>query len=193
MEKRRETIALLGLSEREAAMVRSCGLDVDVCEYDCATDVIACYYNLAIVKPAGVAEADVEELASFLQDVAPQDEQVVAVAEPDSAGALPFKGLPGVSFAPELFSSQKSLDLAIIDKLKETRRDVAFSRRIALSIRILDLIRQRPGITTRELAGITELSESSVRRYVRSLQAALMPVERYGGGWRCVDDPANWL
>ena len=78
--------------------------------------------------------------------------------------------------------------------LKKTRRDVDYSRRIMLAIKILHLIRRNPGITSRKLSEMVEgVSIRSVKRYIRSLQAAGILIDYHDKGWVCEMDPGEIL
>ena len=94
-----------------------------------------------------------------------------------------------IEIIPDFFDFPDSVPLIIMKNLKETKRDVDFSRRIMYAIKIIRLIEEKPGITTKEIGIKTELSERSVKRYIRSIQAADVMIEYRNKGWYCDMDP----
>ena len=93
-----------------------------------------------------------------------------------------------------MFEYPDSIPLILMKNLKRTRRDVDYSRRIMLAIKILHLIMRNPGITTRKLTEKVEgVSSRSVKRYIRSLQAAGILIDYQDKGWVCQMDPGEIL
>ena len=67
----------------------------------------------------------------------------------------------------------------------KSQKAASFSKKLADGIKILSFIRNRPGITTRELSETMELSQRTIQRYIASLQAAGEWIEynRAKKGW----------
>ena len=178
------TILYYGLTDAELEKVEEIQLSFDLVEAGCATDVMALYAELAIIDPTTLPEGDVEALAEFYREIDPIDERVIL-----SAPVPGFEGISCVDVVPEFFDEGYDRTIAVMRRLKETKRDIDISRRITNSILILKLIGENPGITTAELARRTELSERTVRRYIRSLQAAMVLIDYEDRGWRLLMDP----
>ena len=184
-----QKVILFGLTEAEADIVRDSGLQCEWAVYDIYQDVIAHYADLTIINPAALDEEGKTALAGFYREIDPIEEKVILVAEDEN-----FSGLSFVETIEDLFEYPDSVPLILMKKLKETRRDVDYSRRIMLAIRILRLISLNPGITTRQLTEKVEgISCRSVKRYVRSLQAAGILIDYEDKGWICQMDPREIL
>ena len=178
------TILYYGLTDDDMRKVEEIQLDFDLVEAGCATDVMALYAELAIIDPTTIPADEVESLAEFYREIDPIDERAI-IAGP----AEGFEGISCVDVVPEFFDEGYDRTIAVMRRLKETKRDIDISRRITNSILILKLIGGNPGITTAELSRRTELSERTVRRYIRSLQAALIPISYEDRGWKLLMDP----
>ena len=166
-------------------MIRNCGLNFELLCYFDYRDVIAHYAELTIINPAAFADDENNCVAEFFKEIDTVDERVILTDE-DKA----FEGISFVEMIPDLFDYHESIPLILMKNLKETKRDVGFSRRIMLAIKILHLISQNPGITTSELTKKVEgTSDRSVKRYIRSLQAAGILIEYENRGWTCMMDP----
>ncbi len=178
------TILHYGLTDDDMRKVEEIQLDFDLVEAGCATDVMALYAELAIIDPTAFPADEVEALAEFYREVDPMNERAIITGPAEG-----FEGISCVDVVPEFFDEGYDRTIAVMRRLKETKRDIDISRRITNSILILKLIGGNPGITTAELSRRTELSERTVRRYIRSLQAAMILIDYENRGWRLVMDP----
>ena len=77
------------------------------------------------------------------------------------------------------------LKTTILRCLRDTAKDVDFSRRIMLSLKVMKCICNHPGISTKELALAVEISERSVKRYIDTLRMAGAMIEYVNKGWKC--------
>lgn len=83
---------------------------------------------------------------------------------------------------------------AITDKLKylllsahsRSRKSYEYSEKLVNGLKILSLIRKRPGISTQTLTELTELPLRSVQRYISALQATgeWIEYDRSLRGWK---------
>lgn len=182
-------IILYGLKDTEIDTIRDSGLRAEYFIFDCYTDVIAHYAELTIVNPQALDAEEKACLEDFFKQIDPTDEKVIMTAEDDA-----FRGISFVETISDFFDYPKSIPVILMKNLKETKRDVDFSRRIMLAIKVLYLILQNPGITTRQITEKIEgISDRSVKRYIRSLQAAGMLIEYRNKGWVCDMDPREFF
>lgn len=183
-----ETIIVYGLNEKERGIIEGCGLKCEVIGTNIYQDVIAQYANLTIINPFALEETEKASLLEFYQEIDPVDEKVILTSLDEG-----FSNLSFVEMIPDLFDDPERVSVVLMKYMKETKRDIDFSRRIMLAIKILHLISQNPGISSKELADNTEISVRSVRRYIRSIQAAGILLEFRNKGWYCLVDPRELL
>ena len=182
-------VILFGLTEEETNIIEDSGLRCDWMIYDVYQDVIAHYADLTVIDPDALDNEGRICLTNFFKEIDPVDEKVILTSE-DPA----FNGISFVEAIPDLFEYPDSIPVILMRNLKKTRRDVDYSRRIMLAIKILHLIRRNPGITSRKLSEMVEgVSIRSVKRYIRSLQAAGILIDYQDKGWVCEMDPGEIL
>lgn len=182
-------VILFGLTEEEINIIENSGLSCEWMVYDVYQDVIAHYADFTVINPEALDEEGRICLADFFKEIDAVDEKVILTSE-DHA----FKGISFVETIPDLFEYPDSIPLILMKNLKRTRRDVDYSRRIMLAIKILHLIMRNPGITTRKFTEKVEgVSSRSVKRYIRSLQAAGILIDYQDKGWVCQMDPGEIL
>lgn len=179
-----QKVILYGLSAEEESIIRDSGLQCEWLVYDVYQDVLAHYAELSIINPDALDEEGLSALSGFFHEIDPIDEKVIM-----TKNAPEFCDVSFVEIIPDFFEFPDSIPLMIMKNLKETKRDVDFSRRIMYAIKIMRLIEENSGITTKEISNRTELSERSVKRYIRSIQAADVMIEYRNKGWYCDVDP----
>ncbi len=182
-------VILFGLTEEEISIIEDSGLRCDWMICDVYQDVIAHYADLTVINPDALDHEGRICLTNYFKEIDPVDEKVILTSE-DPA----FNGISFVEAIPDLFEYPDSIPVILMRNLKKTRRDVDYSRRIMLAIKILHLIRRNPGITSRKLSEMVEgVSIRSVKRYIRSLQAAGILIDYQDKGWVCEMDPGEIL
>lgn len=184
-----QKIIVFGLTEEETEIIRDCGLQFELIPCNVYQDVIAYYADLTIINPKVLDNEARSCFEEFYREIDPTNEKVILTSE-DRA----FDGISFVEIIPNLFEYPDSIQMILMKRLKDTKRDVDFSRRIMLAIKILHIISQTPGITTRKIIEMVEgTSDRSVKRYIRSLQAAGIMIEYQNKGWFCLMEPKHLL
>lgn len=178
-----DRIILFGLSEEETDIIRGCGLKIELLPVEDYRDVLAYYAALFIINPLMLDEEGRNALTEFYREIDPCDEKVIL-----TNSDISFKGISFVEVIEDFFDFPESIPIILMRNLKKTKRDVDFSRRIMLAIKIQKTIEDYPGITTKQIAELTEQSERSIKRYIRSLQAAGIMIEYRNKGWICIHD-----
>ena len=192
--KRREEvfkISTFALTDEQVAMVEACDLrHHPVKAWDCPQDVIAHYSDLVVIDPSAADADDLAMLASFFAEVDPQDAHILL-----SGPCAAFDGISTATVVAGALDDVEQTKVAMMRCLKEAKRDIDHSQQVASALRILFFIQGNPGATTREIAELFELSERTVRRRIRTLQAAgvFLEYDRSAGGWTCVMDPKETL
>lgn len=65
---------------------------------------------------------------------------------------------------------QDRLRYVLLEAHRKNRKTAAFSTSLMYALQILTTIRNRPGVTTKQLSGRCEISERSVLRYIETLR-----------------------
>lgn len=178
-------INTFGLTQKQNQFV-SANLPVRDCELyiaDTPTDLIAINCEAMIVNAAAMEQDDADMIFGYYQEVnGCTDETILWLGEP-----MPPK------VARKFFKCYDSFD-AIKDKLKylllsahsRSRKSYEYSEKLVNGLKILSLIRKRPGISTQTLAELTELPLRSVQRYIAALQATgeWIEYDRALRGWK---------
>lgn len=178
-------INTFGLTQKQNQFV-SANLPVRDCELyiaDTPTDLIAINCEAMIVNAAAMEQDDADMIFGYYQEVnGCTDETILWLGEP-----MPPKA------ARKFFKCYDSFD-AIKDKLKylllsahsRSRKSYEYSEKLVNGLKILSLIRKRPGISTQTLAELTELPLRSVQRYIAALQATgeWIEYDRALRGWK---------
>lgn len=183
--KNGDRVSTFGLTEEQNALVGA-WLPSRECELftaDCPTDLIAIRCEAMIVNAAALKRDGADLLFGFYEEInCCTDETVIWLGEPEPPAAL-----------RKLFKCFKDFD-AIADNLKylllsahsRSKRSHEYSKRLANGLKILSLIRKRPGISTQTLAELTEIPLRGVHRYIAALQAAgeWIEYDRSLHGWK---------
>lgn len=167
-----DKLLVYGLDEDQIAKVRETKLKFELAEAGCYQDALAHYADLTIINPDGLEQGEMEILANSYRENDPVGENVIVTGDSPA-----FERIPHVRVEPDFFDEDFNRSVAIMREIKEVRDRLDFSREIALAIRIMKLIEEHPGITTKRIAEIVEMSPATVRRYIRSLQTAFVLIE----------------
>lgn len=178
-------IITFGLTEEENEIVAKNipSRDYAVFDTNTPTDLIAIGCVAMIVQASALDEDARGMLFDYYGEVnGCTDETVIWLGEP-----MPPKLLR------KLFKCYPSFD-ALADKLKylllsahsRSRKSYEYSEKLVNGLKILSLIRKRPGISTQTLSELTELPLRSVQRYIAALQATgeWIEYDRSLRGWK---------
>ena len=163
-------INTFGLTQKQNQFI-SANLPVRYCELyiaDTPTDLIAINCEAMIVNASAMEQDDANMIFGYYQEVnGCTDETILWLGEPMPPNA-----------ARKFFKCYPDFD-AITDKLKylllsahsRSRKSYEYSEKLVNGLKILSLIRKRPGISTQTLTELTELPLRNVQRYISALQA----------------------
>ncbi|MBO4913911.1 MAG: helix-turn-helix domain-containing protein [Oscillospiraceae bacterium] len=192
--RRIEYVATLGLSSAECAQVERVlpTKDCQLLPIENRTELYV-YPCIAIIIRGGALDAEqLNELEDYFREydyvVA---ETVVWIGEPKPSGKLGRIVKSYDSFEALL----GGLKYLLLSAHKTAKGLHDFSSKIALAIRMLKLIEQRPGITSDKLAEELEISRRSVQRYIETMRMAGEWVEYDASlrGWKLVSNQSLLL
>lgn len=177
-------IGTLGLTEDELTTIADHlpSSDCDLICTDCGSDLIAVPHFALIVRSDAATAEELSVLWGFCSEVAEAAKTVISVGDAGIPSALRSK----VRGFPDFETMVPKLKYLLLDALRKSKKEKAFSKTLANAIQILCAIRFRPGVTTRQLAEKFELSPRSVQRYVETLRVAgeWIEYDAKARGWR---------
>lgn len=179
-EKKRNEIMMFGLTADEMQKVMKASPESSYIYAEHWQDIVAVYANLIIANPDAISEEGKAAIASFYKDIEPSPEYLLLTKECNE-----FNGIKGIEMYDNIFFEDNILKTTILRCLRDTAKDVDFSRRIMLSLKVMKCICNHPGISTKELALAVEISERSVKRYIDTLRMAGAMIEYVNKGWKC--------
>lgn len=164
-------VTTFGLSEEQNKLVENAlpAKGYELFDTDAPTDLIAISATALIINAAAL-DADSREMVLdyYTEAGSCTDETVFWLGYPKPPHNLQAKFMCYENFE-ELASTLKYRLLSAHSKSKKAKN---FSKQLMDCLRILSLIRSRPGIRTQELVNELELSTRTVQRYISTLQAA---------------------
>lgn len=179
-EKSRRVIMVYGLT---ASQIEIMMRELPECDFKCAEcwqDVIALPADLVIVNPKEVSSEGVDTLAQFYREIEPSPERLVLTSPCER-----LEKIKNVEFIEDLFVEPYKIRGVTLRCLHETIKDVDYSRKLVLGLAIMRAICKYPGIKTKEISVMTELSQRSVKRYIEALRMAGADIDYVAKGWHC--------
>ncbi len=167
---REHRILTFGLTDEQNEIVKANvpAKDYEVFDTDAPTDIIAIGSVAMIIQASELEEDSVGMLFDYYTQInGCTDETVIWLGEPKPPVPL-RKTLKCYEKFEEIRDKLKYILLSAHTKSKKA---ADYSKKLADGIKILSLIRNRPGITTQEISEMMELQPRTVQRYIAALQA----------------------
>ena len=182
-----EIIGTYGLSEDQVNVIKK-NIPAKNCEVmstDCFTDIVACSEMAIIVIWDRLSEEDKDLLIGFYSEIAPFSDTMILIGDVEIPAALKKE----VSIYASFDEFASNVKYVLLGAYRRTKKNRSFSATIANSIMILSMIRKKPYVTTKDLAGKLELSERTVQRYIESLRVAgeWIEYDMSHKGWTLID------
>lgn len=177
-------ISTYGLTDKENSIILKNipASDYKVMNTECAADLIAFSSSAVIINTAKLSTDDYNMIIDYYREInGCTNETVIWIGIP-----VPQSTLKKQFKCYESFSMfEKNLKYILLSAHSKSQKAASFSKKLADGIKILSLIRNRSGITTKELSDIMELSQRTIQRYIAALQAAGEWIEynRAKKGW----------
>ena len=173
-----------GLSEEENAKVRKAlpSKEYGLIDDECITSLLAKRYTAVILNTDTMVQDEIDEVCGFYLDIGCcTDETIIWL------GSLPVpSGMKTyVKAYPSFSSMEENLKFLLLTAHRKTKKVEGHSRMLADSLLILSMVRKFPGISTNQLVERTGISERSVQRYIKSIQATgeWLEYNRSKRGW----------
>ena len=146
-----------------------------------------------IINPYNISDDELEFFESFYSDADSCTESIIFTRK--KAGVLnKFKAVRAVEYK-DLFDMEKNLKYELLQAFQKTSKSERYSEKLAMLIKILFSIRNKPYITTKELAEKIEKSDRTVQRYIETLRCAgeFIGYDRGKNGWYLMVDGKSVL
>ncbi len=163
-------IVTYGLSEAQLDIIKA-NIPTKKCEVmdtDCFSDIVVCSEMAIVVIWDKLTVDDKSLLIDFYSEIAPFSETMILIGEPH----IPEELKKEVSVYPTFEEFSDKAKYVLLSAYRRSKKNENFSATLANSIMILSLIRNKPFVTTKELADKLELSERTVQRYIETLRVA---------------------
>ena len=147
-------------------------LPIKECELyvtDVPEDLIAISASAVIINAEKLSKSNVDMMFDYYTEIGKSaDETVYWIGVPE-----PPKQLQKVIRTYSCFDELSGeLKYQLLTAYRKSRKAKDFSRKMADCIKIISLVKARPGIKTQEIAERLEVSTRTVQRYISTLQVA---------------------
>lgn len=173
-----------GLSEEENTKVRKVlpSKEYGLIDEECITSLLAKNYTAVILNTDTMVQDEIDEVCDYYLNIGCcTDEMVVWLG----SVPVPAKMKTYVKAYPDFSSIEENLKFLLLTAHRKTKKVEGHSRMLADSLLILSMVRKFPGISTQQLVERTGISERSVQRYIKSIQATgeWLEYNRSKRGW----------
>jgi len=159
-----------GLREEENAKVRKAlpSKEYGLIDDECITSLLAKNYTAVILNTDAMVQDEIDEVCGYYLNIGCcTDETLVWLGRaPVPAGMKTY-----VKAYPDFSGIEENLKFLLLTAHRKTKKVEGHSRMLADSLLILSMVRKFPGISTQQLVERTGISERSVQRYIKSIQA----------------------
>ncbi len=183
--KRPERIITFGLTAEQERIVAGNlpTRDYELLSAAVPTDLIAINCTAAVVSGIALDDKDVGMLFDYYRQVdGCLDETVLWFGDP-----VPPREIQTILKCYDSFEDlEGKLKYLLLTAHSRKKKAVDYSAKLVIGLKILSLIRKRPGITTLELADKVSIPVRSVQRTIAALQAAgeWIEYDRSLRGWK---------
>ena len=155
-----------GTSDAEYSVIESHppSKDIDLCDCtDCFTDIIALSFIAVIINPDVASAEDLDMLNSLYSDICGAYTEKIIFTKQSDKLALFSKNVK-LTILRDFDDLERNIKYLLLESLHSEKKMENYSEVIAQTIRVLSEIKRNPGITTAELAEITEKNPRTVLR-----------------------------
>lgn len=187
-------IITFGLTDEQNEVVKANvpAKDYEVFDTDEPTDIIAIGSVAVIIQASAMDKEMIEMLFDFYSEVGNNTyETVVWLGEP-----IPPRGVSKLFKCYNSFSDiEDNLKYILLTAHRRTKKSDEYSEKFYYGIKIIAAIRRKPGIKTKELAELLEISPRSVQRYIAALQVAgeFIEYDSSKKGWKLMGGKSEFF
>ncbi len=191
-----KNIFTYGLTEKEENILKKSlpKKDVDVTDItDAATDIVSRSNFALIINLENISDDELQVFVDFYSDADDSTETIVFTSGEEWV-LDKFKKVKIIVYK-DLFEMEQKLKYDLLKAYQRTAKSNGYSDKLAMLIKILFAIRNKPYITTRELADKIERTDRTVQRYIETLRCAgeFIGYDRQKKGWYLMVDGKSVL
>ena len=177
-------VSTYGLSEEENTKVRKAlpSKEYELIDDECITSVLAKRCTAVILNTDAMVQNEIDEVCLYYLDInCCTDEMVIWLG----SARVPTGMKTYVKVYPNFSDIEENLKFLLLTAHRKTKKVEGHSRMLADSLLILSMVRKFPGISTKQLVERTGISERSIQRYIKSIQATgeWLEYNRSKRGW----------
>jgi len=172
-----------GLSQEQVGILGGC-LTENTILHDattCATDLIALPALGVVINPTAMPKRDLDMILDYYKEVGWYISELVIftkkVAVPKTAKIM---------YLDENDFNSGNVHTLLSSASARRKRSTGYHARIALCLLVLKTIQSKPGISTKSVAEICEVSEKSILRYIETLRVSgeWIDYDHQSRGWK---------
>lgn len=191
-----KNIFTYGLTEKEESVLKKSlpKKDIDIFDItDAATDIVSRSNFALIINLDNISSDDLQFFVDFYSDADDSTETIVFTSGEEWV-LDKFKKVKTIVYK-DLFEMEQKLKYDLLKAYQRTAKSNAYSDKLTMLIKILFAIRNKPYITTKELADTIERTDRTVQRYIETLRCAgeFIGYDRQKKGWYLMIDGKSVL
>jgi len=173
-----------GLSKEQIDVLGGC-LPENTILHDataCATDIIALCPTLgAVINPTAMPKSDLNMILDYYKEVGWNISELVIFTK-----KIAIPKTAKIMCLDENGFNSGSVQALLSSADARKKRNAGYHARIALCLMVLKAIRNEPGISTKNIAEICEVSEKSILRYIETLRVSgeWIDYDHQSRGWK---------
>lgn len=195
-EVRLPNIFVYGLTEREQNILNKSlpGKEVEITDVTGDASSIVEKVDFAIViNTDNISEDELNFFEEFYKDFDGCTETIILTGA-NSTAKEKFGDVKSVYYKDD-FTMERNMKYDLLQAYQKTAKSDGYSEKLAMLLKILFAIRNKPYITTKELAEKIEKSDRTVQRYIETLRCAgeFIGYDRGKNGWYLMVDGKSVL
>ena len=195
-EIRWPNIFVYGLTESELNILNKSlpGKEVEITDVTGDSSCIVEKVNFAIViNTDNISEDELNFFVEFYKDFDGCTETIILTGT--NRDVKDKFGYVNAVYYENDFTMEQRMRYDLLQAYQKTAKSDSYSEKLAMLIKILFAIRNKPYITTKELAEKTEKSNRTVQRYIETLRCAgeFIGYDRSKNGWYLMVDGKSVL
>lgn len=195
-EVRWPNIFVYGLTETELEILNNSlpGKEVEITDVTNNASCIVEKVDFAIViNTDNISEDEFDFFAEFYKDFDGCTETIILTGSNVSAKEK-FSCVKVVYYKDD-FTMERNMKYDLLQAYQKTTKSDGYSEKLAMLLKILFAIRNKPYITTKELSEKIEKSDRTVQRYIETLRCAgeFIGYDRHKKGWYLMVDGKSVL
>lgn len=191
-----KNIFIYGLTDKEESILKRSlpKANIDVTDItDTATDIVSRSSFALVINTDNISCEELQVFADFYRD-AYDSKEIIIFIRGKKCDLDQFKKVKAIVY-DDLFEMEQNLKYELLKAYQKTSKSNGYSDKLAMLIKILFAIRNKPYITTKELGAKIERTDRTVQRYIETLRCAgeFIGYDKQKKGWYLMMDGKSVL